>query len=248
MIVGYIGLIGAGKTMCAVVDAAALARRRRAILCSNIRLDVPGVECVQLAVGPDGVDTDELQAVMDRAKGQGTGVVLLVDEIGIIFPARAWAKFPVEIMFAVSQSRKMRLDLVYTSQDVEQVDAFIRRLTNWVFKVRALPAASIERQERGKRPLLFLLSQWRPSTVDKADRRLGRSWRRYRREWEGWYNTDELVRPSSRLLEERTSGGRGARAASPAAVPSRSRTYTPRPAAAIEEPFPVSLDLSPEGP
>jgi len=199
-------MIGAGKTMCAVRDASELARRRGAVIASNIRIDVPGLECFQLPVGQDGIDTDALQAVMDYAASRGTGVVLLADEIGIIFPARAWAKFPVSIMFAVSQSRKQRLDIIYTSQDVEQVDAFIRRLTSWVYQVQALPVPTIERQEAGRRPWLFRLQQFRPTSVGRRELRLGSSWRRYRREVEGWYNTDELVRPAARLLSQGNGG------------------------------------------
>lgn len=206
MIEGFVGLIGAGKTMLAVRHAGELARRRGARLASNIKVEVPGVECIQLAVGEDGLDLAQLRSLVNDREGDGRGLVVLVDEVGIIMPARFWQSFPVDLMFMLSQSRKLGVDLIYTAQDIEQVDSFLRRLTQWVYKVRAVPEASTERRERGKRPWLFLVSKWRPTTIDKPEKRVSRDRVRYRRSWEGWYDTDELVAPPERL-----TGARGRR-------------------------------------
>ena len=207
MIVGYVGLIGHGKTMLGVDDAITTAKRRGALLASNIRLSPPeDVEFVQLAVGVDGIDMDSLRALVDRVKGEGRGCVLFLDEIGIMMPARFWQTFPVDLMFMVSQSRKLGIDIIWTAQDIEQVDSFVRRLTQWAYKVRAIPAPSLERRERGRRPFLFRVTHWRPAQVDKQDssgksRRTAARWIRYRREREGWYDTDELVAPPPRLAQ-----------------------------------------------
>jgi len=209
MIQGWVGLLGHGKTMLAVDQAAGLARRRGAVLASNIKLDVKGVECHQLATGDDGLDLDQLRELVDRLRLDGRGLVLLLDEVGILMPARMWASFPVSLMMVLSQSRKLRLDLIYTSQDVEQVDAFLRRLTQWVWKVRAFPAPSLDRQERGKRPWFFSVTQWRPASIEKSGKRVSRGLRRYRRSFELAYDTDELVAPAARLA--RGSRGRGSR-------------------------------------
>jgi hypothetical protein len=206
VIQGYVGLLGHGKTYLAVRHAGWLAERRGAVLASNIKLDVPGVEVVQLATGDDGLDLAELDALVKRCRSEGRGLVLLLDEVGILMPARMWASFPVSLMFVLSQSRKLRLDLIYTSQDVEQVDAFLRRLTQWVYKVRAWPSPSLERQELGKRPWFFMVSKWRPATVDKEGKRVSRAFVRYRRSSEDWYNTDELVAPAARLARSRRRG------------------------------------------
>lgn len=215
MITGYIGLIGQGKTMLAVREAVTLARRRGALLASNIWVEAPGVEVVRLTVGDEGLGG--LPELLSRSRVEGRGVVLLVDEIGIIMPARFWQTgMSIDLMWAVSQSRKLAADLIYTAQDVEQVDAFLRRLTQWVHKVRAVPNPSVERRERGRRPWFFMLSKWRPGSVDKADKRLGRGLVFYRREWEGLYNTDELVRPPQHLRGTRR---RQAAITVPVAVP-----------------------------
>lgn len=210
VIQGWIGLLGHGKTMLAVQQSIDLARRRNAVLASNIRLSAPDVECVQLATGDDGLDLDQLRELVDRLRSDGRGLVLMLDEVGILMPARMWASFPVSLMMVLSQSRKLRLDLVYTSQDVEQVDAFLRRLTQWVWKVRAFPAPSLERQESGRRPLFYMVTQWRPASIEKDGKRIGRSFRRYRREWEAVYDTDEIVAPAARLARRGRSGRRAA--------------------------------------
>lgn len=204
MITGYIGLIGHGKTMLATREAVTLARRRGAILASNIEVLAPGVDTFRLSVGDDGLDG--VAELLSRSREEGRGVVILVDEIGIILPARFWAQgMSVDLMWAVSQSRKLSADLIFTAQDIEQVDAFLRRLTSHVTKVRAYPAPTLDRREGGKRPWFYIGSKWAPGSVDKADKRLGREWIRYRREWEGWYDTDELVRPPRHLRGKRST-------------------------------------------
>lgn len=202
MITGYVGLIGHGKTMLAVREAVKLARRRNAILASNIVVSAPDVEFVRLSVGSDGLDG--VPELLTRSHVDGRGVVILADELGIITPARFWQSgMSIDLMWAVSQSRKMSGDLIFTAQSEEQVDVFLRRLTSRLTKVRAYPAPTVERREREQRPWFYLTSDWLPGTVDKPDKRLGRGLIRYSREWEGWYSTDELVRPPSHLRGRR---------------------------------------------
>lgn len=210
MIVGRVGLIGNGKTYLHARDALATAKRRRAVFLSNIwtRGSVPaaaylgdpgGVDRVQLAVGDDGFDLAELEELLDAARGAGRGAVLFIDEVGVLMPARFWQKFPVALMYRFSQSRKLRLDVYYTAQDIEDVDSFLRRKTQWVYRVRAWPTPTVERQERGQRPLFFFETRWRPGQVGKRDKRLGWTFIRYRRGFEAEYDTDELVQPARRL-------------------------------------------------
>lgn len=208
MITGYVGLIGQGKTMLAADDAIATARRRGALLASNIALRPgPGVEFVPLTISDDGLDLDEVDGLVQRCKGEGRGLVILIDEVGIIMPARFWQSFPIGLMFVLSQSRKLSLDLIWTSQDVEQVDAFLRRLTQWVYKVRSVPSPSIERREKGKRPWFMIKDRFRPAHVTGAssDKRIGRDWIKYRPEREQQYDTDELVTPPANLGRRRRS-------------------------------------------
>ena len=220
MITGYVGLIGNGKTMLAVTEARRVALRRGAILAANIKIEPPpGVEFVHLTVGEDGLSVEQMESLMDNARDTGRGVVILIDEIGIIMPARFWQSFPIALMYRLSQSRKYATDFIWTSQDEEDVDAYLRRKTQWVYKVRAVPSPSPELRERGKRPWFFLVTQWRPGKIDKPDKRIGRGFWRYRREREGWYDTDELVRPPERLSVRGSRSGRQPRGQSNRAQP-----------------------------
>lgn len=214
MITGYVGLIGQGKTMLAADDAIRTAKRRGALLASNIALRPgPEVEFVPLLISDDGLDLEQLDTLVHRCKREGRGLVLLIDEVGIIMPARFWQSFPIGLMFVLSQSRKLSLDLIWTSQDVEQVDAFLRRLTQWVYKVKAIPTPSLERREKGKRPWLMIRSKYRPAhvTASASDKRIGREFIRYDQAREVLYDTDELVMPPLNLGRSRRSSASGPR-------------------------------------
>lgn len=221
MIIGYTGLVGMGKTMLATREAVALARRRGAILASNIKVVADDLEVVQLAVGDDGLEG--IPELLERSRSQDPprGVVILVDEIGIILPSRFWERgMSIELMWACSQSRKLGADLIFTCQHVAQLDAFLRRITDWIWKVKAIPHPSIERRESGKRPWFYFATRWRPADIDteKPERRLSRSLMRYRREWEALYDTDELVRPPSHLRGT-PRGARSIRSSRPITAP-----------------------------
>lgn len=59
--------------------------------------------------------------------------VILVDEINIFFSSRFWRSLPPQIMYFWAQSRKMKLDLYWTSQHLSRIDTIIREITNWVW-------------------------------------------------------------------------------------------------------------------
>lgn len=229
-IVGYIGGIGTGKTLNAVRDSIDTAARRRAILVSNIRIRPelnggPSIDTRQLAVGHDGIDIEALRSIIDEAqtchacqeldaygdrlhRGPGCqrqGVVLLLDEVGVLMPARFWQDFPIDLVYHLSQSRKNGVDLNYTAQDVEQVDAILRRLTTYVWLLKSFPPASIARAERGRSPWLFLMTKWKAKGIEGAFRKpLGRAWRPWRGQTKrtaGRYSTYELVKPPAVLRE-----------------------------------------------
>lgn len=257
MIEGFVGLIGAGKTMLAVQHAGGLALRRGALLASNIKVDVPGVETVQLRLTDDGLDLDQLRTILAGCRGETPaydrdaveldpdtlaakygppgdpprrrGLIVLVDEVGVIMPARFWQSFPVDLIYTLSQSRKMGIDFIYTAQDIEQVDSILRRLTQWVYKVRAVPAPTLERRESGRRPWFFVRDQWRPATVDKEGKRIARQRIRYRRAWELCYDTDELVRPPANIGKRasRSRATAGSRPQADAAAPLTDGTDLP---------------------
>ena len=204
MIIGVTGLIGHGKTYRAVRTAVEIARLRRAVLASNIRVSVPGIEFVQLPISEDGLDVPFLMDLVDKVRADGRGLVVLVDEVGIIMPARWWQRFPIRFLFLLSQSRKFRTDLVWTAQATDQVDKVLRDLTEYTDRVRAIPAPTLRRREAGRRPLVFRWTRWVGTKVDptggRLDECIDKGWELYRRETEGFYDTDEIVGPPDRLV------------------------------------------------
>jgi len=95
----------------------------------------------------------------------------------------------------VAQGRRLRVDLIYTAQFIDQCDKTIRELTEVAHKVRAWPSPTILGRETGRRPWLMWTSTYRPAQVDQVEKRLGREWRVYRRRRERDYDTDEFVLP-----------------------------------------------------
>lgn len=199
MIVGYTGRVGQGKTMLAVQEVIRTARIRNAMIASNIRIEWEG-EYRRLEVAENGLA--EVAPILTEARERGVGVVVFVDEIGIVLPARFWAtNTAIDLMWACSQSRKLGADLFFTCQHISQLDAFLRRIADHVWSVWAFPAPTLIRREKGKRPWFFRLTKWDVFDMDsmKPEKRLDAEWKRYRREWEAAYDTDELVRPPTSL-------------------------------------------------
>ena len=224
IIEGYVGTIGAGKTSLAVQHALMLARARDAVLLANIGLRC-GPTCVGGAAGAfgergagcllehrllpltaEGLDMAALMECAFQARASGRGLVLLMDEVGIIMPARLWAKFPVGLMWMIQQSRRVACEWVWTAQDPSFVDKQLRDLTAVVHYVRSYPPPSIWRRSKGKRPWMLVASAYLPNAAPRANgdgtaraslARIGRRFLRYRRRWEGAFDTDEIVLPPS---------------------------------------------------
>jgi len=209
IIEGYVGTIGAGKTTLAVQHALELARARNALLLSNIPV-VCGKLCKEgvhrhehelLPVNDDGLDLGALMRRAFELRDQGRGLVLLLDEVGVIMPARLWKQFPVGLMWTLQQSRKLACEWVWTAQDVTFVDLQLRTLTAVVHYVRAYPPPSIWRRARGKRPWLMIASAFapKPNAHERVEKRIARRVFRYRRAWEATFDTDGVVLPSKHL-------------------------------------------------
>jgi len=225
IIEGYVGTIGAGKTTLAVQHSLMLAKARDAFLLSNIpvrcaktcrgrtsasieRPDGCVLDHALLPMADDGVDLGSLTVTAFRLRDQSRGLVLLMDEVGVIMPARLWKEFSVALMWVLQQSRKLACEWIWTAQDPSFVDHQLRSLTAVVHYVRAYPPPSVWRRVRGKRPWLLAASAFTPSnaprangetTARMAERRIGRRLVRYRRAWEASFDTDGVVLPSRHL-------------------------------------------------
>lgn len=237
IIEGYVGTIGAGKTTLAVQHALMLARARDAVLLSNIpvvcqpsgevvegrlfglvkrRRTVQGckdgvhaVEHALLPVTDDGIDLGELTRRAFQLRDENRGLVLLMDEVGVVMPSRLWKDMSVALMWVLQQSRKLTCEWIWTAQDPSFVDRQLRSLTSAVHFAQSIPPPSIWRRVRGKRPWFIVTKTYLPSDAPRAHgvadderdekRRLSKKVRRYRREWEAAFDTDGVVLPSKHL-------------------------------------------------
>lgn len=227
IIEAYVGFVRHGKTMLAVQDCIGLARARNAILASNIGIYAPGVETALIGITDDGLDLDALMVLALQCRESGRGLVLLIDEAGIVMPARQWQTFPVSLMWLLQQSGKLMVEVRYTVQHPMFADSILRSLTAVVHNVRCTPPPSIGRRQAGNVLDTLLgsgaISGWR-LPVARLRRRLLRPWFltvtttvpgdfgtseiervlwrrrvRYRMAWEGSYDTDAAVLPAGRL-------------------------------------------------
>lgn len=215
IIEGYVGTIGAGKTTLAVQHALTLARARNALLLSNIpiicgpycKADINPLHSIDhetLPMTDSGVDLGALAKRAFKLRDEERGLVLLMDEVGVVMPARLWATFSVSLMWVLQQSRKLACEWIWTAQDASFVDHQLRSLTAAVHYVRSFPPPSIWRRSKGKRPWLLVASAYTPSYAGRAngegqrsERRIGRRIVRYKRRFELAFDTDGVVLPSS---------------------------------------------------
>jgi len=211
-----VGTIGAGKTTLAVQHAMMLARARDAVLLANIpvvcgstcKAGTHGFEHRLLPMNDDGIDLAALTGMAFRLRDEQRGLVLLMDEVGVVMPARLWKDFSVALMWLLQQSRKLACEWIWTAQDPSFVDHQLRSLTSVVHYVRAYPPPSVWRRVKGKRPWLMISAAYTPTNAPRAngevsargaEKRLGRRVVRYRRAWEAAFDTDGVVLPSRHL-------------------------------------------------
>lgn len=120
MVEGFYGLPGSGKTyLLAMIGLEAIAKRRDVY--ANFKLK--GAHYF-----------NDIFEVINIRKG-----VILIDEINLSFPSRIWDKLPPQFLYFWSQTRKMQLDIYFTSQHPDRVDKVPKEICNWGWWVSKLP-------------------------------------------------------------------------------------------------------------
>lgn len=164
------------------------------------------IEHDTLPMNDAGLDLGELTRRAFRLRDEQRGLVLLMDEVGVIMPARLWKEFSVALMWVLQQSRKLACEWIWTAQDPSFVDHQLRSLTAVVHYVRSYPPPSIWRRSHGKRPWVLIASAFTPAAAPRAngenlrtEKRMGRRMVRYNRQWEASFDTDGVVLPSKHL-------------------------------------------------
>jgi len=203
VIYGKVGRLGHGKTMRAVVDARALAtlraKNRECWLASNVQIEpVPNGKFIHL---PIDNFSEALGDLMMDARNNRAGLVVLIDEVDEIWGSGDWQSVRKGDKHRIKQSRHYGADMIWTAQYVDQVEKSIRNITEEVELMQAYPGPTLARFEAGKRPWFMIGQKFRPAAVRELtteqdrDKRLGRAWYRYRREYEGLYDTTQLIEP-----------------------------------------------------
>lgn len=64
--------------------------------------------------------------------------VFVLDEVQLTFNSRSWKDFPPEMVTLLTQNRKMRKQILTTSQAFERVDKVFRELVNYVIECRSI--------------------------------------------------------------------------------------------------------------
>jgi hypothetical protein len=120
MVEGFVGLPGSGKTYYLTKLGVEAIKKGRPVF-ANFKLE--GAKYY-----------NDLKQVMDIKEG-----LILVDEINLICPSRWWDRFPVELAYWWSQTRKNQLDVYWTSQHQDRVDKIVKEISNFIWEIRRLP-------------------------------------------------------------------------------------------------------------
>jgi len=131
MIRAYVGLMGEGKTLSMVNDALARLRAGQKVY-SNVpfRNLKTGFFDKNYKVQPIIVGTKELEDLIITQDN----ALFCIDEANIVFPSYYWKKLNPEYLMRFCQTRKVKVDLFYTSQGFTHTVIRLRELTNEVVK------------------------------------------------------------------------------------------------------------------
>lgn len=122
-VIMYVGLPGYGKTI-SVVE-----------YLNRMRLRYPGLKiytnfCYKYEDKP-------IRTWKDLIAYEGPAI-FVIDEVQLTFNSREWSNFPKEMVTMLTQNRKMRKQIITTSQSFERVDKVFRELCNYVVECRCI--------------------------------------------------------------------------------------------------------------
>lgn len=123
MIKGYVGTYGSGKTLQLVRDAQFYFKRDFRVI-SNVPLW--GFDSKGKKKMADFLYTEEIQEFLSGKLFQEKPTLLVVDEASALFDSYKFKQIPDEIFDVLKQSRKLKLDIFYTSQRHKDIATRIR--------------------------------------------------------------------------------------------------------------------------
>jgi hypothetical protein len=154
MIIGYQGWPGSGKSLSLVIDALEHYRifglpiyanfhmkkweyRRNGLKREEIYLNNKkfATDCIYVP------RKDFLHILKTEKKG-----LFLVDEASTIFNSREWKKLDPAIITRFQTSRKYKIDILYTTQNINRVDITLRELTSELIECDFLQARIMDKK------------------------------------------------------------------------------------------------------
>jgi hypothetical protein len=139
MIKGFTGLTGSGKTLSMVMAGCRHYKDTKRPIYSNFKMGVFEYEgegmFARKVKDKDGKPVIKWAEVLrsddfiDKLMVTKTGL-FLVDEAGFVFNNRKWRTLPFELVARFQQSRKLGVDIFYTTQNIMRVDMTLRELTH----------------------------------------------------------------------------------------------------------------------
>lgn len=202
---GYVGAPRQGKTTLFVLDLIARAQLvasydRPVLILANVKVRPPaGIEYEFLRRGPDGFDLLQVLKACRRMRQQGGAIILGLDELGIICPARMWHAFGPDLMFLFQQSGKLYIEVRWTTQALSFADVQLREMTAVTHSVSANPPQTVASRLAGKRPRSIEWSTWDRTAVGTDAAYLETRKVKYRQEWEQLFDTDAFIVPPKKL-------------------------------------------------
>lgn len=148
MITAYTGLPGSGKTLSMTLQAYELWSIINVPVFSNYSVRFPRnkpkkhlkIDLLHLKYWWEEEKIDWYYPKVVTGKNllpafkQVDNAIFLIDECGTVFNNRDWKSFDVSTMARFRESRKTRLEIFYTAQDIMDVDIKLRKLTNYEVK------------------------------------------------------------------------------------------------------------------
>lgn len=141
MITSWQSIQDQGKTLCAVAQAVQLVRKgsyQPEEVYGNVSLAMPGSHFLC---------SDDMRQLMGDIVRQGRRhLILLIDEINRVYPARFWSdKERTMELLTIWQDIKSFMQIIYTTHVGNSVDLLVREATQFVMVPRYFPAQDLVR-------------------------------------------------------------------------------------------------------
>lgn len=150
MIEAITGFPGAGKTL--YMMRSMIKDRKKGIYDKILRIDNEVIQITNFPVNEEllpntiVIGNDEISKLYDWILNKKYfGAYIYIDEASIIFPALAYKNIPNDVIIALRQHRHAGYTLRYTAQDLDDVAAGLRRVTQFTTEVKgygSLPFSS----------------------------------------------------------------------------------------------------------